>query len=191
MGEKFQEIKSTNATVWGWSERMQMERGDSLRPGYMSEITGYTSIVSKQNDLKELKQIWQSWDSDMRQFFQEEYGDIALLLGMQVDRHMFRALTQFWNPGYNCFTFEIVDMTPTIEEYTALLRCPRIKEGKIYIKLKESLDPRAGTDTYTPRSPKAKRSLCPRHIRTGDLPKDPWAHRICNDKLIQDSGDRN
>ncbi|KAL4347274.1 hypothetical protein GQ457_17G010880 [Hibiscus cannabinus] len=191
MGEKFREIKSTNATVWGWSERMQMEKGDSLKPGHISEVTGYTPIVSKQNDLQEMKKIWQRWKPDMSQSFQEEYRDITLLFGIQIDIHLLRALTQFWNPGYNCFTFGIVDMTPTIEEYTALLRCLRIKEGKVYIKPKESLDPHTRTYTYTSISPKANMFVFPSHIRAGDLPENPGAHRICNDVPIQDAGNMN
>ncbi|MBA0881783.1 hypothetical protein Goshw_003149, partial [Gossypium schwendimanii] len=43
-----------------------------------------------------------------------------------MDEHLFRALAQFWNFAYSCFTFGEVDLVPTIEEYTALLRCPRI-----------------------------------------------------------------
>ncbi|MFQ6669838.1 hypothetical protein Gotur_034928 [Gossypium turneri] len=36
---------------------------------------------------------------------------------ISVDKHFFRALTQFWNPAYSCFTFGKVDLVPTIEEY--------------------------------------------------------------------------
>ncbi|MFQ6646446.1 hypothetical protein Gotur_020482 [Gossypium turneri] len=32
----------------------------------------------------------------------------------------------------SCFTFREVDMVPTVEEYTALLRCPRIQVDKVY-----------------------------------------------------------
>ncbi|MBA0879934.1 hypothetical protein Goshw_028762 [Gossypium schwendimanii] len=46
---------------------------------------------------------------------------------ISVDEHLFRALAQFWNFAYSCFTFREVDLVPTIEEYTALLRCPRIQ----------------------------------------------------------------
>ncbi|MFQ6669485.1 hypothetical protein Gotur_034710, partial [Gossypium turneri] len=49
-----------------------------------------------------------------------------------MDEHLFRALAQFWNSTYNCFTFEKVDMVPTMEEYTALLRYPRIQADKAY-----------------------------------------------------------
>ncbi|MBA0661530.1 hypothetical protein Goklo_005816 [Gossypium klotzschianum] len=49
-----------------------------------------------------------------------------------MDEHLFRALAQFWNSTYSCFTFGEVDMVPTVEEYTTLLRCPRIQVDKIY-----------------------------------------------------------
>ncbi|KAL4368177.1 hypothetical protein GQ457_05G016230 [Hibiscus cannabinus] len=131
-------IKSNNATVWGWSERRQMERGDSLTPKHVSEVIGPTMIVSKQNDLRELKEIWRGWNLSTKQTFQHQFVDIALLLEVQNDVHLYRALAQFWNPGYNCFTFGKVDMTPTIEEYTLLLNCPKFKEGKVYIRPKEA-----------------------------------------------------
>ncbi|MBA0881230.1 hypothetical protein Goshw_026319 [Gossypium schwendimanii] len=43
-----------------------------------------------------------------------------------------KALAQFWNSAYSCFTFGEVDLVPTVEEYTALLRCPRIQVAKVY-----------------------------------------------------------
>ncbi|MBA0834017.1 hypothetical protein Goarm_006413 [Gossypium armourianum] len=51
---------------------------------------------------------------------------------MNVDKHLFRALAQFWNPAYSCFTFEKVDLVLTIEEYMALLRCSKIQVDKTY-----------------------------------------------------------
>ncbi|MBA0881218.1 hypothetical protein Goshw_000044 [Gossypium schwendimanii] len=45
---------------------------------------------------------------------------------MKVDKRLFRALIQFWNPAYSCFTFKKVDLVPTVEEYMALLRCSKI-----------------------------------------------------------------
>ncbi|MBA0881176.1 hypothetical protein Goshw_024045, partial [Gossypium schwendimanii] len=38
----------------------------------------------------------------------------------------------YWNLAYNCFTFGKVDLVPTVEEYTTLLRCPRIQVDKAY-----------------------------------------------------------
>ncbi|MBA0787537.1 hypothetical protein Gotri_025588 [Gossypium trilobum] len=57
---------------------------------------------------------------------------LSYLLDMKVDKHLFRALAQFWNHVYSCFTFEKVDLVPTIEEYMALLRCSKIQVDKTY-----------------------------------------------------------
>ncbi|KAG8502453.1 hypothetical protein CXB51_000342 [Gossypium anomalum] len=79
-----------NANVHRWSEQTQLEKGDSIAAGHMSELSGYTH------------------------------------------ERLFRALAQFWNPAYSCFTFREVDLVPTVEEYTALLRCPRFQVDRIY-----------------------------------------------------------
>ncbi|MBA0731427.1 hypothetical protein Golax_022766 [Gossypium laxum] len=44
-----------------------------------------------------------------------------------MDKHLFHALDQFWNPAYSCFTFRGIDLVPTVEEYMALLRCSKIQ----------------------------------------------------------------
>ncbi|MFQ6652666.1 hypothetical protein Gotur_024422 [Gossypium turneri] len=62
------------------------------------------------------------------------YGDLPYLLDVKVDKHLFRALAQFWNPAYSCFTFGRVDLVPTVEEYMALLRCSKFQVDKVYSK---------------------------------------------------------
>lgn len=39
-------------------------------------------------------------------------------------------MINFQDPEYRCFTFDIVDMTPTLEEYDFLLSC--LKSNKVY-----------------------------------------------------------
>ncbi|MBA0637235.1 hypothetical protein Godav_029605 [Gossypium davidsonii] len=51
-----------------------------------------------------------------------------------VDKHLFRALAQFWNPAYSCFTFGRGDLVPIMEEYMALLRCLKIQADRVYSK---------------------------------------------------------
>ncbi|MBA0662539.1 hypothetical protein Goklo_006639 [Gossypium klotzschianum] len=51
-------------------------------------------------------------------------------------KHLFRALVQFWNPTYSCFTFGKVDLVPTIEEYMALLWCSKIQVDRAYSRAK-------------------------------------------------------
>ncbi|MBA0747812.1 hypothetical protein Gogos_004695, partial [Gossypium gossypioides] len=60
------------------------------------------------------------------------YGNLPYLLDIKVDEYLFQALAQFWNSAYSCFTFGKVDMVPTVEEYTALLRCLRVQVDKVY-----------------------------------------------------------
>ncbi|KAG8498387.1 hypothetical protein CXB51_006637 [Gossypium anomalum] len=121
-----------NANVHRWSEQTQLEKGDSIAAGYMSELSGYTRISVTQNNLQELKEIWDQWGNETKQLFYGNYGDLPYLLDVQIDEHLFRALAQFWNPAYSCFTFGEVDLVPTVEEYTALLRCPRFQVDRIY-----------------------------------------------------------
>ncbi|MBA0671663.1 hypothetical protein Goklo_000027, partial [Gossypium klotzschianum] len=86
---------------------------DSLAEGYVSELWDFTRISVTQNNLRELKEIWDQWSNE-------------------VDKHLFRARTRCWNPAYSCFTFEGGDLVPTVEEYMALLRCSKIQTDKVY-----------------------------------------------------------
>ncbi|KAG8482873.1 hypothetical protein CXB51_024089 [Gossypium anomalum] len=95
-----------NASICTWSEKTQLEKGDSVTEGYTSEL----------------------WD------FTRTYGDLSYLLDIKVDKHLFRAMVQFWNPAYSCFTCEEVEVVPTLEEYTTLLRCLRIQGNKAYVR---------------------------------------------------------
>ncbi|KAA3470708.1 Nucleoside-triphosphatase THEP1 [Gossypium australe] len=123
-----------NAAICTWSEKLQLEKGDSLAKGYLSELWDFTRVSVLQNELQELRDIWAHWDEGTKHWFYQKYGNIPYLLDVKVDKHLFRAMTQFWNPAYNCFTFGKVDLVPTIEEYMTLLRCPRILVDKAYSK---------------------------------------------------------
>ncbi|MBA0845361.1 hypothetical protein Goarm_022939, partial [Gossypium armourianum] len=109
MEKGFLDKVEDNAAVQTWSETTQQEKGDSLVEGYVSELWDFTRISVTQS-----------------------YGDLPYLLDVKVDKHLFRALGQFWNPAYSCFTFGKVDLVPTVEEYTALLRCSKIQVDKAY-----------------------------------------------------------
>ncbi|MBA0673471.1 hypothetical protein Goklo_029391 [Gossypium klotzschianum] len=67
------------------------------------------------------------------------YGDLPYLLDIKVEKHLFRALAQFWNPAYSCFTFGGGDLVPTVEEYMALLRCSRIQADRVYLRTANNL----------------------------------------------------
>ncbi|MBA0641738.1 hypothetical protein Goklo_026253 [Gossypium klotzschianum] len=109
MEKGFLDKVEDNATVRAWSKTTQHKKGDSLAERYVSELWDITRISVTQNSL-----------------------DLSYLLDVKVDRHFFRALVQFWNPAYSCFTFRKVDLVPTIEEYMALLRCSKIQVDRVY-----------------------------------------------------------
>ncbi|KAL1067600.1 hypothetical protein V6Z11_D12G140500 [Gossypium hirsutum] len=121
-----------NAAVQTWSETTQQDKGDSLADGYVSELWDFTRISVTQNNLQELKEIWNQWNNEARQLFYDNYGDLPYLLDEKVDKHLFQTLTQFWNPAYSCFTFGNVDLVPTIEKYVALLRCSKFQVDRVY-----------------------------------------------------------
>ncbi|MBA0701994.1 hypothetical protein Goari_005469 [Gossypium aridum] len=128
-----------NAAIQIWSETMQQEKGDSLTEGYIFELWDFTRISVTQNNLQELKEIWDQWNEEDRQLFYSNYWDLPYLLDMKVDKHLFQALAQFWNLTYSCFTFEKVDLVLTIEEYMVLLRCSKIQVNRIYSRAVNAL----------------------------------------------------
>ncbi|MBA0754661.1 hypothetical protein Gogos_020649 [Gossypium gossypioides] len=127
MEMRFLDKIEDNVAVRMWAETIWREKGDSLAEGYVSELWDFTRISVIQNDLQEMKEIWDQWDDETKQLFYCDYGDLPYRLSVKVDKHLFRALAQFWNPAYSCFIFGKVDLVPTVEEYTTLLRCPKIQ----------------------------------------------------------------
>ncbi|KAE8735344.1 No pollen germination related 2 [Hibiscus syriacus] len=123
-----------NSEVRQWAENLQRQEGDSLQDDYVSDLASYASISLKRNDMQDLRSIWESWDSNKKLQFYQTYGDIPYLLYVEVDDELFRALIQFWNPGYNCFTLNKEDLVPTIEEYTTLLHIEGALDNRIYSK---------------------------------------------------------
>ncbi|MFQ6629719.1 hypothetical protein Gotur_007025, partial [Gossypium turneri] len=124
-----------NAAVRAWSETTQHEKGDSLAKGYISELWDFTCISVTQNSLQELKEIWDQWNDGVRQLFYSNYGDLPYLLDMKVEKRLFRALVQFWNPAYSCFTFRKVDLVPT-----RLMNITRMSEQWVTARIQQKGD---------------------------------------------------
>ncbi|MBA0638661.1 hypothetical protein Godav_029440 [Gossypium davidsonii] len=83
MEKRFLDKVENNAVVRIWSKKTKQKKGDSLAEGYMSEL----------------------WDFTRINLFYCNYGDLPYLLDVKMDKHLFRALAQYWNPVYSCFTF--------------------------------------------------------------------------------------
>ncbi|KAG8481125.1 hypothetical protein CXB51_025845 [Gossypium anomalum] len=121
-----------NANVHRWSEQTQLEKGDSIAAGHMSELSGYTRISITQNNLQELKEIWDQWGNETKQIFYGNYGDLPYLLDVQIDERLFRALAQFWNPAYSLFYFWGGRLGAYRRGVNCLVTCPRFHVDRIY-----------------------------------------------------------
>ncbi|MBA0834163.1 hypothetical protein Goarm_006542 [Gossypium armourianum] len=55
----------------------------------MSELWDFTRISMTQDNLQELKEIWDQWDDETKQLFYPNYGDLHYLLDVKVDKHFF------------------------------------------------------------------------------------------------------
>ncbi|EOY24501.1 Uncharacterized protein TCM_016087 [Theobroma cacao] len=119
--------------------QIQQEKGDCLTQGHISILPERVHLDLQQNDFTEMVGIWEQWRLAHRDNFQNKYGHIAWLLYVPVDDQMLRAIVQFWDPSYRCFVFNKVDMTPTIEEYSSLLRIDHMQPDKIYWRAQKTV----------------------------------------------------
>ncbi|KAG8500602.1 hypothetical protein CXB51_004435 [Gossypium anomalum] len=98
MEELIIQIIEKNAVVRDWSLKTQKEKGDSLMEGCVSNLPEHVTV------------------------------NVPNLIAVNVDERLIQAMIRFWDPTYQCFNFNQEDMTPTIEEYTALLRIDNAKK---------------------------------------------------------------
>ncbi|KAG8493640.1 hypothetical protein CXB51_011786 [Gossypium anomalum] len=157
MEESITQITKKNAVVREWSLKTQREKGDSLVEGCAANLPEHTTVNVRQNNLEDLVRVWNQWDSDTRGIFTERYGDIAHLITIRVDEQLIQAMVRFWDPAYQCFTFNQEDMTLTIEEYAALLRIDNVQFGKIYVKEPKPL-------TFRKKLAKTRSQPCPDYL---------------------------
>ncbi|MBA0638164.1 hypothetical protein Godav_024767 [Gossypium davidsonii] len=71
MENEFLDKIEDNAAIRIWSEKAQLEKGDSLMEGYISELWDFTRVNVTQSNLQELKEIWAQWDDEVKQWVME------------------------------------------------------------------------------------------------------------------------
>ncbi|MFQ6651637.1 hypothetical protein Gotur_023886, partial [Gossypium turneri] len=76
-----------NAAVRTWSEITQQEKGDSFADEYVSDLWDFTRISVTQNNLQELKEIWDQWNDKVYLVPTiEEYVALLRCSRFQADR---------------------------------------------------------------------------------------------------------
>ena len=67
------------------SVKLYEKREDCLASGFVSELSGAVYPKIPEIKLEKLKAIWDSWTEERQNAFTAKYGDIALLLPIEVD----------------------------------------------------------------------------------------------------------
>ena len=76
--QTYEEIKDS-------SEKCQREKGDCLTKEFVSRLPESSFLENQPYNLKDLKGIWEKWSPKRQAVFKVKYGEIALLLNVEVD----------------------------------------------------------------------------------------------------------
>ncbi|MBA0636580.1 hypothetical protein Godav_025761 [Gossypium davidsonii] len=62
-----------------------------MEKGFLDKVkdNAIVRICMTQNNLQELKEVWDQWDDETKQLFYFNYGDLPYLLDVKVDKHLF------------------------------------------------------------------------------------------------------
>ena len=78
--------RKNHQEVKHWSAKLQGKKGDCLPEVFISELpSAVSSKFPETKKIKELKAIWESWTIERQEAFTAKYGDIALLLSIEID----------------------------------------------------------------------------------------------------------
>ncbi|TYK02649.1 hypothetical protein E5676_scaffold280G00610 [Cucumis melo var. makuwa] len=116
-----------------WSEHFQLESGVSWLKKLEVSLPKTCQLGFINNNLEELKSLWENLMLEHRVEFTKAYGSIGDILYTTISTSTLQALSYFWDPMLKCFTFNTFDLTPTIEEYQALISLPVDRRNKPYI----------------------------------------------------------
>ncbi|MBA0671806.1 hypothetical protein Goklo_025100 [Gossypium klotzschianum] len=103
MANEFLDKVEDNAIARIWSEKGQLEKRDSLAKGYVSELWDYTRISVTQNNLQELREIWDRWNDETKQLFYSNYRDLSYLFDIK--------LFYFWERRFGTYSGGIYSFT--------------------------------------------------------------------------------
>jgi len=113
------------------SELSQLSKGDCSRCDARKflVVKGLNCMV---NEMKRTLLHSQNIDEVA---FSGKYGRLLEITKIKVLNPSIKALINFWDPDYRCFSFENVDLCPTIEEYGMLMEFPKHLH-KVYFPLR-------------------------------------------------------
>ncbi|KAG8490344.1 hypothetical protein CXB51_016097 [Gossypium anomalum] len=122
----------SNAAVQAWVEITQQKKGDSLTEGYISELWDFTHISVTQNNLQEIKEIWDQWDDKFQ--IDKAYSRAVTVPTFLKKLMNIKGMNEQWVPPESS---KKVTPVPAIlaETFRSLNACRRT--GEDYSPLKE------------------------------------------------------
>ena len=88
--------RKNHQEVKHWSAKLQGKKGDCLPEGFVSKLP--SEVYPKFPEIKKIKElqaIWESWTVERQYAFTVKYGDIALLLSIEIDEQLLKAIILF------------------------------------------------------------------------------------------------
>ena len=88
--------RKNHQEVKHWSAKLQGKKRDCLLEEFVFELPNavYPNFP-KIKKIKELKTIWESWTVERQDAFTAKYGDVALLLPIEIDEQLLKAIIFF------------------------------------------------------------------------------------------------
>ena len=75
--------------------KLHKKRGDCFASGFVLKLSGVIYPKIPEIKLEKLKAIWDSWTEERQNAFTVKYGDTALLLPIEVDEQLLKAIILF------------------------------------------------------------------------------------------------
>jgi len=113
------------------SELSQLSEGDGSRCN-ARKLPVVKDLNCMVNEMKRILVHSQNIDEAA---FSMKYGRLLEITKIEVLNPAIKALINFWDPDYRCFSFGNVDLCPTVEEYGMLMEFPKHLH-KVYFPLR-------------------------------------------------------
>ena len=82
-----------------------MSKGDCLAENFVFTLLDAVILEKWNIKVEEVYNVWKWWNTEKQKAFLARYGDIALLLPIQVEEQVIKAIMPLWDLSYRCFTF--------------------------------------------------------------------------------------
>ena len=88
----------THAQIWDLFDQLYRSQGDCLAESFVSTLPNVVFLEKQNIKIDEVHNVWKGWNTEKQKAFSALYSDIALLLPIQVDEQLIKAIMPFGIP---------------------------------------------------------------------------------------------